>query len=154
MYTEQMTQALSLGTPIAPQQLTATTTLNTGKIDMQLFRRALFTFQLGAITGSPTVSAAATLQTSPDGTTWANEANDVGAITISAQNTGLSKEIRAGSVTAGKRYARLQIVVTITGGTSPTVQVSGMAIGGECNHKPGSLQNDTTTWPAANQNVS
>ena len=153
MYTEQMSQALNLGTPIQPQQLTATTTLNTGKIDMQMFRRALFTFNLGAITGSPTVSAAATLQTSPDGTTWSNETNDVGTITISAQNTGLSKELRAGQVTAGKRYARLQVVVTITGGSSPTVQCAGLAIGGECNHKPGSLQNDTTTWPTANQNV-
>ncbi len=150
MYTEQITQAAGLGTPIQPQQLTATTTVNSGKIDMLWFRRAFFVFNLGTFGGtSPTCSALAQIQTSPDGSTWTNEAND-SALTISTQNTGLTKEIRAGNVTAGKRYARLQVVCTI-GGTSPTIPVAGVALGMECDHKPGSLQNDTTTYPAANQ---
>jgi hypothetical protein len=59
---------------------------------------------------------------------------------------------RASQVTAGKRYARLQVVCTI-GGTSPTIPVAGLAIGMEANHKPGSAKNDTVTYPAANQNV-
>jgi len=149
MYTEQITQAMGLGTPIQPQSLAATTTVNSGKIDMSIFRRAIFGFNIGTITAG-SISAAATLQTSPDGTTWTNEANDVGTITITAANTGLTKELRASEVTAGKRYARLQVVCTIV--TGPTI-VSGFAIGMEALHKPGSLQNDTTTYPAANQNV-
>lgn len=154
MYTEQITQAMGLGTPIQPQVLSGTTTVTTGKIDMQKFRRAIFTFNMGAFGGtSPTCSAAATLQTSPDGSTWTNEANDVGTITITAASTGLTKEIRDESVTAGKRYARLSVTCTI-GGTSPTIPVCGLAIGMEADHKPGSLQNDTTTYPVANQNVS
>jgi hypothetical protein len=88
---------------------------------MLAFRRAIFSYNQGTCGGTaPTCSAAATLQTSPDGSTWTNEANDVGAITITAQNTGVTKEIRASQVTAGKRYARLQVVSTI-GGTSPTI---------------------------------
>jgi hypothetical protein len=152
MYTEQMTQALGLGTPIQPQQLTTTTTVQTGKIDLALFRRAFFTFNLGTFGGtSPTCSAVAQIQSSPDGTTWTSEAND-SALTISTANTGLTKEIRAGMLSAGKRYARLQVVCTV-GGTSPTIPIAGLALGGECNHKPGSLQNDTGTFPAANQSV-
>ena len=151
MYTEQITQAMGLGTPIQPQQLTTTTTVNTGKIDMSLFRRAIFTFNQGAFGGTaPTCSAAASLQESSDGSTWTALAADAGTLTITAASTGLTKEVRAGQLT--KRYARMQVVCTI-GGTSPTIPVAGMAIGMECDHKPGSSQNDTTTYPVANQNV-
>jgi hypothetical protein len=150
MYTEQLTQSLNFGTPIQPQQLTTTTTLTSGSIDMQECRRALFTFNLGTFGGtSPICSAAAQIQSSADNSTWSNEGNDT-VLTISAQNTGLTKEIRAGMLTAGKRYARLQVVCTI-GGTSPTIPVAGLALGGEADHKPASAKNDTTTYPTANQ---
>jgi hypothetical protein len=150
MYTEQLTQSLNFGTPIQPQQLTTTSTLTSGGIDMQECRRAIFTFNLGTFGGtSPTCSAVAQIQSSPDNSTWSNEANDT-SLTISTQNTGLTKEIRAGMLTAGKRYARLQVVCTI-GGTSPTIPVAGLAIGGEADHKPGSAFNNTTVFPAANQ---
>lgn len=152
MYTEQMTQGLCLGTPIAPQQLTATATVTSGKIDLLVLRRALFAFQMGAFGGtSPTCSAVATLQESADGTTWTNNPT-IPTTTISAASTGLTVEVRAGQLSAGKRYARLSVACTI-GGTSPTIPVAGLALGGEANHKPASLQNDTTTWPAANQTV-
>jgi hypothetical protein len=150
MYTEQLTQGLNFGTPIQPQQLTTTTTLNSGSIDLQYCRRAIFTYNQGAFGGTgPTCSAVAQIQTSPDNSTWANEAND-SPLTITAQSTGLTKEIRAGVLTAGKRYARLQVVCTI-GGTSPTIPVAGLAIGAEADHKPASAKNDTVTYPAVNQ---
>ncbi len=152
MYTEQMTQALQLGTPIQPQQLTTTTTVNSGSIDMLYCRRVLFTYNQGAFGGtSPTCSAAATIQESADNSTWANAANDT-TTTITAASTGLSKEIRAGMLSAGKRYVRLQVVCTI-GGTSPTIPIAGLALGGEAIHKPASAKNDTTVYPAANQVV-
>jgi hypothetical protein len=152
MYTEQLTQGLNFNTPIQPQQLTATTTVNSGSVDLQYCRRAIFMFNMGTFGGtSPTCSAAATIQTSPDNATWTNEAND-STLTISAQNTGLTKEIRAGMLTAGKRYARLQVVCTI-GGTSPTIPIAGLAIGSEADHKPASVKNDTTVYPTANQAV-
>jgi hypothetical protein len=152
MYTEQLTQALSLQTPVQPQQLTTTTTVNTGKVDLSLFKRALFVFNQGAFGGtSPTCSAAATIQESPDGTTWTTNANQV-TVTITAQNTGLTQEIRADQLGAGKRYVRLQVVCTV-GGTTPTIPVAAVAVGSEAVHKPASASNDTTTYPTANQQV-
>jgi hypothetical protein len=149
---ERLTQALGLGTPIQPQQLTTTTTVTSGKIDLLHFQRALFIFNLGGFGGtSPTCSAAATIQESPDGSTWTTNPNQT-TVTISAQNTGLSQEIRSDQLSAGKRYVRLSVACTI-GGTSPTIPVAGVAIGGEAEHKPGSLNNDTATYPAANQQV-
>jgi hypothetical protein len=152
MYTEQMTQGLCLGTPIQPQQLTTTTTLTSGAIDMQVHRRALFVLNLGAFGGtSPTCSAVITLQESPDNSTWTNNAI-IPTTTVNAANTGGTVEVRAGQLGAGKRYARVSIVFTI-GGTSPTIPVACLALGGEANHKPASLKNDTTTYPTANQTV-
>ena len=152
MYTEHLTQALNLGTPIQPQQLTTTTTLNSGSIDMQLCRRAIFSFNLGTFGGTaPTCSAQAIIQTSPDNVAWANEPSD-SPLTINTPNTGLTKEIRAGVVSANKRFARLQVVCTI-GGTSPTIPVCGLAIGSEADRKPASLKNDVATYPVTNQVV-
>jgi hypothetical protein len=152
MYTEQLTQGLNFNTPIQPQQLTTTTTVNSGSVDLQYCRRAIFTFNMGTFGGTaPTCSAVAQIQTSPDNATWANEAND-SALTISTQATGLTKEIRAGMLTAGKRYARLQVVCTI-GGTSPTIPIAGLAIGSEADHKPANAKNDTTVYPTANQSA-
>ena len=53
MYTEHMTQALAVaGTPIHAQQLTATTTLTTGKVDMSLVHRCL-SFSTSARSAGP-----------------------------------------------------------------------------------------------------
>src|SRR5436190_20671382 len=71
MFTEQMTQALLIGAPVHAQQLTTTTTLTTGSVDMQKARRALFVYDVGALGGtSPTISAVGTIQESPDNSTW------------------------------------------------------------------------------------
>ena len=56
MYTEHMTQAPAIaGALIHAQQLTATQTLTTGKVDMSLVHRCLFLLDLGPFGGtSPT----------------------------------------------------------------------------------------------------
>lgn len=149
---ETMTQALSLQTPIQPQQLTTTTTVTSGSVDMSKFRRAFFTFNQGAFGGtSPTCSAAATIQESPDNSTWTTNPNQT-TVTITAASTGLSQEIRDVELSAGKRYVRLSVACTI-GGTSPTIPVAGIALGCEAVEKPGSNQNATGVYPAANQSV-
>ncbi len=58
MYTEHLTQALAVGgAPIHAQQLTSTTTLTTGKVDLSLAHRCLFVLDLGVFGGtSPTCS--------------------------------------------------------------------------------------------------
>jgi hypothetical protein len=143
MYTEQLTQRMGFGTPIHAQQLTTTTTLNTGSIDMQYFRRAIFVYDVGALGGTgPTISAVGQVQESADNTTWSNNPT-IPTFTLSAGSQVGTAEIRAGQLSAGKRYARLQVVNTI-GGTSPTVPVCGHAIGDEADHKPGNVKNDAS----------
>jgi hypothetical protein len=144
MYTEQMTQGVVIaGTPVHPQQLTATTTLNSGGIDLSLFRRALFVLDIGTLGGTaPTVSAVLQIQESADNATWSNNPI-IPTMTLSAGSNVGSAEIRAGQLSAGKRYARAQIVFTI-GGTSPTVPVACLPLGGECDHKPGSKFQDAS----------
>src|SRR5581483_5389290 len=122
MYTETITQRIALAAAAGPQQLTGTTTVNTGKVDLQQARRAIFLFATGTFGGtSPTLSAVLQIQESADGTSWSNNAT-VPSATVTAQNQQATLEIRAGQLAAGKRYARLQAVCTV-GGTSPTVPV-------------------------------
>ncbi len=144
MYTEQMTQALAIaGTPIHPQQLTTTTTLTTGKVDLSLVHRALFVLDLGPFGGtSPTCSAVLTVQESPDGTTWTTNGT-VSTLTVSAQNNIGTSEIRADQLGTGKRYVRGSVVFTI-GGTSPTIPVACLPLTSEAIHKPNSVNNDAS----------
>jgi hypothetical protein len=144
MYTEHMTQGLSIaGTPIHAQQLTSTTTLTTGKVDLSQLKRALFLLDLGAFGGtSPTCSAVLTIQDSPDGTTWTNNGT-VATLTVNAASKVGTSEIRADQLNAGARYVRASVVFTI-GGTSPTIPVVVIPLGGEAIHKPASAQNDAS----------
>ena len=65
MYTEQLTQRLGIAAPASPQTLTGTATVNSGKVDLSVFRRALFLFETGTFGGtSPTLSAVLQIQES------------------------------------------------------------------------------------------
>jgi hypothetical protein len=136
MYTEQMTQGVVVaGTPIHSQSV-AVGTANTGSIDMQLFRRALFVLDVGAVgTGNATMQ----LQESPDNSTWTNVATQGTWNTnaIGTANQVATIEIRAGQLSAGKRYVRAQVTVA-----TAAVQLACVPLGGEADHKPGNLKND------------
>jgi hypothetical protein len=143
MYTEQLTQRLGITAPASPQTLTTTSTINSGKVDMSDFRRALFFFETGAFGGgSPTLSAVLQMQESPDSTTWTTNAT-VPSATLSTASNQATLEIRADQLGVGKRYVRLQAVCTI-GGSSPTIPVAVIGFGDEAAHKPGSAQNDAS----------
>ncbi|HJT75717.1 MAG TPA: hypothetical protein VJ739_00795 [Gemmataceae bacterium] len=143
MYTETLTQRLGIAAAAGPQQLTTTTTVNTGKVDMSAFRRALFLFATGTFGGtSPTLSAVLQIQDSPDGITWTNNAT-VPSATVTAAGKQATLEIRAGQLNAGARYVRLQAACTV-GGTSPTIPVCAAGWGDEAVHKPGNAQNDAS----------
>jgi hypothetical protein len=143
MYTEQLTQRLGIAAPVAPIQLTATSTKTTGSVDMQKFHRALFLFETGVFGGtSPTLSAVLQIQDSPDNSTWTNNVT-VPSATVTAASAQATLEIRADQLNAGARYVRLQAVCTI-GGTSPTIPVAIVGFGDEAAHKPGSSQNDAS----------
>jgi hypothetical protein len=136
MYTEQLTQALSIaGAPIHPQSVGAGTA-NTGGVDMQLFRRALFVLDVGAFGASATVDMK--LQESVDNVTFTDLAGTGAAITqlvaAGGNNRLATIEVRAGQLSAGKRYVRALVTV----GTAAT-SLSCIALGGQADHKPGSL---------------
>src|SRR5205814_9666665 len=114
MYTETLTQRLALANGIAPQTLN-NARLSSDGIDLSLAHRALFVLSIGANAGS----ISAWLQESADNSSWT--ANDTagafsGSGGGSVSQTGLTTankvytfEVRAGQLTAGKRYVRLQI---------------------------------------------
>ena len=138
MYTEQMTQGVVVaGTPIHSQSV-AVGTANSGGIDMQLFRRALFVLDVGAVgTGNATMQ----LQESPDNVTFINVATPGTWNTnaIGTANQVATIEIRAGQLSAGKRYVRAQVTVATS-----AVQLACIPLGGEADHKPGNLKSDAS----------
>jgi hypothetical protein len=147
LYTEQMTQALAISAAINPQTLN-NAYANTGGIDMQKSRRALFVLEIGSVTGGGAITAS--LQESADNSTW--QANgSAGAFSnsggLNVQMTGLNTsnkqytfEVRAGQLTAGKRYVRLN--VGETGGQN--VVLCAIGLGGEGDHKPNNANNDSS----------
>lgn len=133
MYTEQLTQALSLAAaPLHPASV-APGTADTGGLDMQRFRRVLFVLDIGAFGASATVDMK--LQESTDNAVYTDLAG--GAITQMAQAGGNNKlatlEVRAGQLSAGKRYVRARVTV----GTAATTLCC-IPLGGEADFKPGS----------------
>lgn len=143
MMSEHLTQALGIAAPVAPIQLTTTTTVNSGSVDLANFKRALFLFETGAFGGtSPTLSAVLQIQESADNSTWSSNAT-VSSYTHNTASKQSSLEVRADQLGTGKRYVRLNCVCTI-GGTSPTIPVCCVALGGEAIHKPGNAQNDAS----------
>ncbi len=132
MYTEQLSQALSIpSNPTHPAAQTAS--FNSGSVDMQKFRRALFVIDVGAVSGTtPTLDAK--LQESTDNTTFTDLAGTNVSITqITAANKTVTMEVRAGQLT--KRYARVAFTI---GGTTPSFTMALIPIGGEAVEKPGS----------------
>lgn len=135
MYTEQLTQALSLAAaPLHPGSV-APGTADTGGIDLQRFRRALFVLDIGAFGASATVDMK--LQESTDNAVFTDLAGTGVAITQMLQAGGNNKlatlEVRAGQLSAGKRYIRARVTV----GTAATTLCC-IPLGGEADFKPGS----------------
>ena len=141
MYTEQLSQALSIKGKINPQSLAAATPTGTGGVDMRKFRRATFLLLVGTFGSSATVDMK--LQESSDNSSWNDLAGTGVALTQLAAAGGNNKaatlEVRAGQLSSGNRY--VQALVTV--GTAAT-QVAALALGGEAIDKPGAA-NDSAT---------
>src|SRR5262245_9129993 len=128
MYTEQLTQALSIAaTPVHPASV-APGTADTGGIDMQKFRRALFFLDVGVFGASATVDMK--LQESIDTSAFTDLPGTGVAITQLLQAGGNNKvvtlEVRAGQLSAGRRYIRARVTV----GTAATL-IACLPLGGE-----------------------
>jgi hypothetical protein len=140
MYTEQMSQGLSIAAaPVHPQSVSAGTA-DTGGIDMQHFRRALFILDVGTFGSGATVDLK--LQESADNSSFTDLAGTGVAITqlvaAGGNNRLATLEARAGQLSAGKRYLRARVTV----GTAATT-LACLALGGEAVNKPGSAQDIT-----------
>ena len=134
MFTEQLTQELSIAaTPIQPQTLnnSSASTGNSG-IDMQKFRRALFVILTGTVTAGGSLSAK--LQESADGSTGWTDIAGAALAAITASNKAATLELRADQMT--KRYVR----ATLTETGVQNVVCSCVALGGSAVEKPGSAQ--------------
>ena len=135
MYTEQITERLGLATPIHPQILN-NATVNTGGVDMSKFHRAFFPLDIGAITSSGAITA--TLQESPDNSTWTNLAgNNVSQSTITTASKLVTFEVTSDQLT--NRYARLSVQET----AGQNVYICCIPFGDEANHKPGNANNSS-----------
>jgi hypothetical protein len=144
MYTENLSQQLSFGAGVAPQVLTSNASFTSDSIDLSKSRRALFAVRTGTFGGtSPTLSAAITLQVSPDNSTWTNSTIVTGVPALTAQNATALVEVRSDQLTQqsnNMRYARLSLICTV-GGTSPTIPIDVLSIGGSAVQKPNSQNN-------------
>ncbi len=137
MYTEQLSQALSIAAIPVHAQNAGVGTSDCGGIDMQKFRRALFVLDVGAFGASATVDMK--LQESVDNATFTDLAGTGAAITqllaAGGNNRLATLEARAGQLSAGRRYLRARVTV----GTAAT-QLCLIPLGGEAIFKPGSAQ--------------
>ncbi len=134
MWTEQLTEALSIQGKIDPvSQGAGSVTIGTG-VDMAKFRRALFILDVGAFGASATVDMKLVESNSSNLSGATDVAGTSVAITqlvaAGGNNRVATLEIRADQVT--KRY----VGVTVTVGTAATL-IGVIALGGEAVQKPG-----------------
>ena len=131
MYTEQLSQALSIaGAEIDPVSQAAAT-VTSGAVDMAKFHRALFVLMVGSVGDAGTVDAK--LQQSANGSSsWTDVAGS--SITqVAASNKIVTLELRYDQLTPGQHYVRLSVTV----GTN-AVLITALPLGGEAIQKPGS----------------
>jgi len=138
MQSEQMTEALAVaGAPVHAQSVSVGTA-DTGGIDLQKNRRAIFILNVGVFGSSATVDMK--LQESADNSSFTDLAGTNVAITqlvaAGGNNRLASLEVRCDQLSAGKRYVRARVTV----GTAATV-LQCLALGGEAAQKPGNKQN-------------
>src|SRR5436305_799366 len=137
MYTEQMSQALSIAAaPVHPQTIN-NATQTTGAVDLSKFHRALFVVDIGAVVNGGSVTAK--LQESPDNVSWFDLAGGA-ASANTASSKVITLECRADQLTATtsppRRYVRCSVAET--GGQN--VVVCAIPLGGEAVQKPASAQ--------------
>jgi hypothetical protein len=132
MYTEQLTQQLSIAAVVSPQTLNGSTGTS-GAVDASKFRRIMAVISIGANAGSIT----AQFQSSAtSGGSYANVSGGPTVTAITAANEQATIELRDDELAAGQRYVKL----TITEGNSANAVCSGVVLGGEAELKPAKNQ--------------
>jgi hypothetical protein len=140
MYTEQLTQGLSIAAAINPQALSNATLTSGNGIDLSKFRRAMAVVLVGAGAGSITAKLRAA-------TTSGGSFSDVSGSAITAittTNKQATIEVSDEEVIQllGQGYQWLQL--SITEGNVASTQVAGVLLGSEAAHKPANVNDPTT----------
>lgn len=125
-----------IGALIAPKQAvapqSASAVVNGGGIDRSNYLSATIAGLVGAASGSPTaVAVAFKLQHSPDNSTW----TDVSGATVTANAASTEVDVDV-DLSELDQYVRVVATPTLTGGTSPAVQVAAALILGGANELP------------------
>lgn len=126
---------IAVATSVLPQAASAA--VNGSSIDRvshSMAQSCVLHTVLGADTGSPSaISVVSKIQHSPDNSTWTDYEPDGVTVAASAALTAIDTENGlAVDLTAADRYIRVVTTPTLTGGTSPTVQVAAdVVLGGE-----------------------
>jgi hypothetical protein len=137
MYTEQLSQALSIAAAPAHGATLNNAAANSGGVDMSKFHRALFVVDVGTLSAGASVTPK--MQESPDNATWTDLAGGGGSAITAASKT-MTMEARADQLSSGKRY--LRAVATETAGFNAIVTI--IPLGGEAVQKPGSAQDNAS----------
>ena len=126
---------IAVATSVAPQAASAA--VNGGSIDRQAHSMAqscVLHTALGAAAGSPSaISVVSKIQHAPDNSTWTDyEPDGVNVATSAALTAADTENSLAVDLTAAYRYIRVVTTPTLTGGTSPTIEVvADVILGGE-----------------------
>jgi hypothetical protein len=137
MFTEQLSQALSVGAaPVHPQTLN-NSNASTGGLDMTRFHRAMFIVDIGSITNGGSVTAK--LQESADNTSFTDVASG-SATAVTSSSKVITLEIRNDQLSSGKRYCRVNVAET----AGQAAVCTCIPLGGEAVQKPAS-NNDHTS---------
>jgi hypothetical protein len=139
MYSEQMSQGLSVADVVNTQNVN-NTNLNSIGIDMSKFHRALFVIQCGSLGAAGTVDGRLQSSANSNFNGVHNIANS-NLTQITVNNSLATIEVRADQVQAGDQFVRCQLT---GGGNSVVVGIIGL--GGEAIHKPGSANNLNNTY--------
>lgn len=125
---------------VAPQNMAAAATVNGAAVDLENREMAVVELHLGSLTGAPTGGTVTlTIQEAPDNNGSPGAWNavvdpDIGALTIVGNYNDTLPEIlrqRYKGGAAGKlRWLRASITTALTGGTTPTANVSANVLKG------------------------
>lgn len=133
MWSEQLTQGLTVLAKLDPVSQAAGTTTPMTDIDMSLVRRLMIILQIGSVGASGTVDAKLRASKTAGGAYTDITGAAITQVTVS--NKVVTIEIRddelPGIVGAGYRYVQLSLTIGAN-----AVLVAGVALGGEAEHKP------------------
>lgn len=115
---------------VAPQQMAAAATVNGASVAVEDCESVVLQLDLGSLAGAPTGGTITlTPQESPDGVTW-NQVNGTDSV-VANYNDTLPEVLRyryIGGANGKQPYVRVSVTTALTGGTSPTINVSGTVL--------------------------